>query len=397
MIIAETGWQRVAALFQRWGVRYSQLAMTRGERIRRRSARGLAALGVVGFLVLAGGAPAWADTARSGEWHLPYLRIPDAQQITQGDGITVALIDTSVSPDQAELKGAVLTGTDATKGFAGTGQKSDSAHGTGLASLIAGRGRSATTGTLGVAPKAKILPVRVPAGAKALDLQESITWAVRNGAKVICLGVVSTTADPGWAPALEEAFRAGVVVVAPVGDRTEKVTWPAAYPGVVAVAAMDRYGKRASFSATGPEVLLAAPGAAIISPGSHGAYPRSDSTADAAAITAGIVALVMAKYPELPTIEVVNRLTSTATAAGESGRDREYGYGIVHPVSALTQTVPLLSPSAVPTVSALPTPGPPTAVAERPGSRNWPLAGAVAIVVLGILAVLVVAIPDRRR
>jgi len=361
----------------------------------RRGVRGLAALTVVGGFVLAGAAPAWADSARTGEWHLAYLRISEAQQITQGDGVTVAVIDTGVNPDQAELKGSVLTGADATRGFTGTGQKAESAHGTGLAGLIAGHGKTAETGTLGIAPKAKILPVRVPASPKAVDLQEAVTWAIRNGAQVVCLGLTSG-ADPGWAAVLQEAFHAGVVVVAPVGDRTGKVTWPAAYPGVVAVAGIDKTGNHVSLSATGPEVVIAAPAIGVTSPAAHGQYQHVDSTATAAALTAGVAALLKAKFPNLSTAELVNRLTVSATAAGGAGRDNEYGYGIVQPVAALTQVVPPLSPSPTPSASALPTPGPPTAAADPPGSRKWPLAGAVLIAVLGVAAVLVVSIPDRR-
>jgi subtilisin family serine protease len=144
------------------------------------------------------------------------------------------------------------------------------------------------------------------------------------------------------------------VVVAAVGNAPEvsQVVYPAAYPGVVAVAGVDKDGNHAGFSVTGPEVVLSAPAVAMKSTGPGGQYRTgTGGTSDATAIVAGAAALVRAKFPSLSAVEVIHRLTATAIDKGPRGRDDQYGYGIVNLVGALTADVPPLRPSSSPTPS----------------------------------------------
>src|SRR5205814_6835417 len=112
----------------------------------------------------------------------------------------------------------------------------------------------------------------------------------------------------------------------------------------------------------------------------------SGGTSDATAITAGVVALIRSKYPTMSAVDVIHRLTATATDKGPKGRDDQYGYGIVNPYAALTADVPSASPApdASPSTSG---------VAEAPratraGSRVLVIAlGAVAAVALVVLGV----------
>jgi subtilisin family serine protease len=84
----------------------------------------------------------------------------------------------------------------------------------------------------------------------------------------------------------------------------------------------------------------------IVSTGAFGRYVTGDGTSNSTAIVAGVVALVRAKYPHLSAVEVIRRLTATATDRGKPGRDDEYGYGIVNPVGALTADLPPSTPSS---------------------------------------------------
>lgn len=300
--------------------------------------------------------PARADSIRDRQWYLGFLRIPQAQQVSEGDGVVVAVVDTGVNSKQPELSGNLLPGYDNNLGL--NGWSDDDGHGTAMASIIAAHGTSAASGTLGIAPKAKLLPVKVGVSGDNLTasgVTAGIYWAVDHGAKVINLSLAGgeTRFED---EALRGALAADVVVVAGVGNRPEdtKVGFPAAYPGVVAVAGVDQSGGHAEVSVTGPEVVLSAPAVDIVAPRHDLLYGSGTGTSDAAAIVSGVVALVRAKYPNLSAREVVHRLTATAIDKGPPGRDDEYGYGIVNPVAALTADVPPLpaSPSAGPTKPA---------------------------------------------
>jgi subtilisin family serine protease len=191
----------------------------------------------------------------------------------------------------------------------------------------------------------RILPVRSARLINDLGAKDDagISWAAKHGAKVICLAA-SVQASPPLRRSVLEALAANVVVVSAAGNRPDvtSVSFPAAYPGVVAAAGVDRNGNHAEISVTGPEVVLAAPAVDVVSTNAGGGYRTGTGTSDATAIIAGAAALVRAKFPKLSAEEVVHRLTATAIDKGPPGRDDEYGYGIVDLVGALTKDVPPL-------------------------------------------------------
>src|SRR5207249_3944364 len=131
--------------------------------------------------------------------------------------------------------------------------------------------------------------------------------------------------------AVEDALRADVVIVAAMGntDTDTKVDCPACYHGVVAVGGVDRNGGHAPISVTGPQMLVSAPATDIESAEPNNSYGVAEGTSDATAITAGVVALIRSRYPTMPAVDVIHRLTTTAIDKGAKGRDDVYGYGIV--------------------------------------------------------------------
>jgi subtilisin family serine protease len=209
-----------------------------------------------------------------------------------------------------------------------------------------------------------------------------VRWATDNGAKVVS---ISAGGDPSrdTQKAIENAIAHDVVVVAGVGNTPDlsQVAYPAAYPGVVAVAGVDRDGKRASISVTGPQAVLSAPAVDVVSTNPGDKYGNSRGTSDATAIVAGAAALVRAKFPNLSAIEVIHRLTATAIDKGPQGRDDQYGYGIVNLVGALTADVPPLrtSPSA--------TPSTPVAAAPKGGASPliWLFIGTGLVLVIAVV------------
>ncbi|MEU7849700.1 S8 family serine peptidase [Micromonospora parva] len=308
---------------------------------------------------------------RADQWHLVTLASEEANRISQGEGVTVAVPDTGVYP-HPDLKGNLLRGVDLTQaGGGGDGQGDQNSHGTGMAGLIAAHGHEGSRGARGIAPKAKILPIISSTAdnqSSPDNLGRAIDYAVSSG-----VGVISISSAGGSSPALRRAIReailANIVVVAAAGNRPAdtEVGYPASEDGVLAVGGVDRSSARAAISVTGPEIDVVAPAVDIYSTSIDGKYRRGTGTSDATAIVAGAAALIRSKYPYLPAREVAHRLTATAVDKGPPGRDDEYGYGVIDLVAALTADVP---PLGFESVSAPAGAGPTTTAAASPGGQD---------------------------
>jgi type VII secretion-associated serine protease mycosin len=340
---------------------------------------------LAGFVLITGSwvAPARADRYRDAQWYLKSLKVAEAQRISRGAGVTVAVIDSGVWAGHPDLQGAVLPGANVL-GDGGDGRKDINGHGTQMASIIAARGRSGGRGILGIAPEAKILPVRPDDG--PLLVSDAIKWSVDHGAKVINMSFV-VLEDGQLADAVKQATASDVVLVAASGNDGQggfEGEYPAAYPDVLGVGATDRDGKVASFSHHGPQVDIVAPGAdiAMADLASSGSYAIGNGTSQAAAVVSGAAALIRSKYPELSAAQVVQRLTSTAVDKGPPGRDDAYGYGELDLMAALTA-----KPSTEPTTAG------PTAADAPPASQpdsGGNGSGIPPIVIIGIGAVVLV-------
>ncbi|MEU2515714.1 type VII secretion-associated serine protease mycosin [Streptomyces syringium] len=308
-------------------------------------------------LVALPAAPARADTIRAQEWALDALRTQDAWKTTKGAGITVAVLDTGVDEGHPDLEGQVLPGKDLVGFGARRGDRAWARHGTAMAGIIAGRGHGEdrADGVLGIAPEAKILPVRViledkdPARPRARTarggaLADGIRWAADHGADVInlSLGDDSDSAhpEPREDAAVRYALSKGAVVVASAGNGGEHgdhVSYPAAYPGVIAAAAVDRYGSRAAFSTRRWYATVSAPGVDVVIADPDRRYYEGWGTSAAAAFVSGAVALVRAAHPGLSPAQIRDLLTSTARDAPRGGRSDALGAGLVDPAAAIAR------------------------------------------------------------
>jgi type VII secretion-associated serine protease mycosin len=342
------------------------------------------------------GTPALADT-RDDQWHLNYLKVEQAHRISTGKGVTVAVIDSGVAK-HPDLSG-VVKGTDFFKA-GGNGRTDLTGHGTSMAGLIAAHGNSRQH-ALGIAPDAKIIPIRVLGKGKTLSsLGPALRYAISHGAKVINISLGGGL-DPDDIQGIKEAEKADVVVIAAAGNKPDAtaVSAPAFLEGVVAVGAVDRNGKKAAISVSGKALDLTAPGQDIASTSRTGGYiVGQDGTSDAAAIVSGAAALLRSKYPDMSAAEVVERLESTAVDKGAPGVDPDYGHGIVDIVAALGEdTVPSAAPAPTTTTTAAAAPTPaPQAEPEPAGSNTPVIAGGIAAVVL-LLGGLVAFLLTRRR
>jgi len=345
--------------------------------------------------------PAKADAVRDGEWHLAFLDMARVHQVSQGDGVTVAVIDDGINGNHPDLVGNVLPGLSLLPSHPGNGWDDVDAHGTAMAGLIAGHGRNGGgDGVLGIAPRAKILPIQTMSGADPGTSEmdgAAVEAAVQRGARVISISI-GRSLSAALRDAVARAQRADVVIVAGAGNRPDsQVTWPARYDGVVAVAAVDRQGNHADISVTGRQVVIAAPGVDIKAADTGNGYGTGSGTSLSTAVTAGVVALIRAKFPTMPATEVIHRLTATAIDKGPKGRDDEYGYGIVNPYAALTADIPPLAASSSPTAPATTTATtPPANASPRSGGSRT---GVIIAVIAGaaIIATVVVIGLIRRR
>ncbi|MFB9239357.1 type VII secretion-associated serine protease mycosin [Plantactinospora siamensis] len=367
-------------------------------RVARRPAVALSALALsaIGAVVLPA-APASADDIRDRQWQLRTLHVAEAQRITQGEGIVVAVLDSGVDANHPDLKGNVLPGLDLFDGKAkGQVDRDPGGHGTSMASLIAGHGHGPGNrdGVLGIAPKAKILPVTVERkGYPALGgaLATAVTWAVDQGADVINVSLAGGTNDD-LERAVEYAWDKNVLVVAGAGNKETNlgVNWPAAYPPCLAVTNVGPDGKISPNAVTGEEIDIAAPGVNVVGATPGGRYATATGSSNSTAIVSGAAALVRAKYPNLSTHDVFGRLIETSKDAGPKGFDETFGWGSLDLMNALTG-----QPDGRASKTAEPTPSDTAAALlpeanESPNSKWDKIRGAGLFFL--ILAVLVLAV-----
>ncbi|MEU1170322.1 S8 family serine peptidase [Streptomyces microflavus] len=294
-------------------------------------------------LVFAGVAqPAAAADVQPKQWYLSAMQAEEMWKISTGKGIKVAVIDTGVNPNTPSLKGQVLKGFDAT-GAAGDENDDYDGHGTNMAELIAGTG--AGGGLKGLAPGAKIIPMRVTDtefqkkhSVNARDFEDAIRAAADSEAKIISMSFGSLYSTRGEREAVKYAESKGKLFFAAVGNdgagRNEE-EYPAAYPQVVGVASADRNGKVAEYSQNGNTVDIAAPGQEIPQwcDNSFQRYCDGGSgTSAATAIASASAALVWSANPDWTANQVLNVLFDTAGRDWEKGTLSKYlGHGLIRP------------------------------------------------------------------
>ncbi|MHB9758399.1 S8 family serine peptidase [Streptomyces sp. BYX5S] len=313
-----------------------------------RALRAVGAAAAAGALLFAAAPTASADQVRNGQWPLTAWSADKIWKVATGKGVTVAVIDDGVDADHPDLKNNVLAGKDFESGDDDASPEDGDSHGTSMAGDIAGHGHGANggDGVKGLAPEAKILPIRDLGGS---CFAESIRYAVDRGAQVINIsqGVSNCADESAVLSAISYANEKGTPVVISTGNEGENADkmLPVSYPGVVGVGAVSSSGEVWSNSNYGKVVLLTAPGVEVVSTGTGPTgYTKGQGTSDSAAYVSGALALLQQKFPDLTPGQLVNRLVKTAglpaSAKGASLPDEHYGYGYIQPLAALTKDIP---------------------------------------------------------
>ena len=329
-----------------------------------------------------------------------------------GSGVTVAVIDSGVDADHPQLAGKVLPGRDFFLVGTLPGNYDCDSHGTAVASIIAAD-PAPGVGFHGVAPGARILPVRVTDRAQddngqsdPLDpgtLANGIRYAADQGARVINLSLSGRQDFPAVHDAIGYAQAKGALIVAAAGNRPGQApsdptqSYPAQYDGVLGVGAIDNAGNRADESQTGPYVDIVAPGKAVVAAHRVRGHDYWDGTSFAAPFVAATAALVWAAWPQLTAQQVASRLIATADLAPGGLGSMEYGAGVVDPYRAVTEGLSG-QPAAMPPVTT-PRPDPAAERAAAWWQGRSQLAGLAAIAVLAaiLLAAAAYAVVKRGR
>jgi len=247
-------------------------------------------------------------------WGVECIGAPKAWQEAAGEKVKVAILDTGIDVSHPDLK-ANIRGTKNIK-FPGWEAGDGNGHGTHVAGIIAALNNN--FGVVGVAPRAEIYAVKIfnrRGNGYISEIIAGLDWALQNKMQVVNMSFGTTRPSQALEEAVRRCVQAGMVLVAAAGNegKENSVMYPARYPGVIAVSAIDRKNNLASFSSRGPEVTVAAPGVDILSTFRGGKYRAMSGTSMACPHVAGVAALVLSRDGHISGRQVVKTITSTAT------------------------------------------------------------------------------------
>jgi thermitase len=271
------------------------------------------------------------------QWNLPLIDTTQGWTIEKGSkDIIVGIVDTGVDLNHPDLKSQLLPGYNVITGD--TNPQDDVGHGTHVAGVISALVNN-NIGVAGMTWYNPILPVKVldnTGAGSTYAVAQGIIWAADHGAKVINMSL-GNYADANFLhDAIKYAYDKDIVLIAASGnDNTERPGYPAAYPEVFAVAAIDSQQNKAPFSNYGDYIDVTAPGVNIASTYPNNQYAALSGTSMASPHVTALAALIRSANPLLKNTEVMDIMRKTAIDLGTPGRDKLYGYGQIDVVQAL--------------------------------------------------------------
>jgi|WetSurMetagenome_2_1015567.scaffolds.fasta_scaffold06850_3 subtilisin len=271
-------------------------------------------------------------------WNIQQINADKVQAaMTNGTGVRVAVIDTGIDYTHPDLVGVyaggynVLTGTD--------DPMDDNGHGTHCSGILAATGSS--KGIYGTAPGISLYGVKVLSAkgeGRMSDVIQGIFWAKNNSMQVASMSLGSSKDSQALHDAVDDASANGVLIVAAAGNSGvasgvgDTMGYPGKYDSVLAVAAVNKYNHRASWSGTGSNLSVSAPGVNIRSTIPGAAYAIYSGTSMATPHVAGVAALVYSAHSNWTNLQVRQQIESTATPLGNTWF---YGAGLVNATAAV--------------------------------------------------------------
>lgn len=273
------------------------------------------------------------------DWGLALTGVPEVWKKTKGAGVKVAVLDTGVAMEHPDLKNQIIEARDFTRSAFGVYDKQG--HGTHCCGVIAAEENGA--GVIGVAPESKLIVGKAlgdDGSGQGRDIANAIDWAVVVGARIISMSLGSPFDDIYIHAAVKRAVSKGVIVICAAGNEgqnTKHTNFPGAIkPESFTVAAIDKMGRVAEYSSSGPEVDVAAPGSDVLSCYPPSGYARLSGTSMATPFVAGVVALVLSAGVPIESVHVLRELVKkSAIDSGLPGHDASFGWGLIHPGAML--------------------------------------------------------------
>ncbi|WP_245602193.1 S8 family peptidase [Peribacillus kribbensis] len=274
---------------------------------------------------------------RKYQWNLPAIQTEGGWTISKGSrDVVIAVVDTGVDLGHPDLRNRIMKGYNVvSKNF---NPDDDNGHGTHVAGIIASETNN-LRGIAGITWYNRIMPIKVmneKGYGNAFDVARGIIWAADHGADVINLSLGNYQPSAVMHEAVKYAFKRNVVITTAAGnDNTDQPSFPAAYPEVLCVSAVDYNGKRASFSNYGEYVDVTAPGVDIPSTYFHSQYAALSGTSMASPHAAALAGLMKSKNRGLKNYEIMKIMKSSSYDLGQKGTDPYYGDGLIDIKSAL--------------------------------------------------------------
>jgi subtilisin len=277
-------------------------------------------------------------------WCLQQIGMNPDYNIATGSGVKVAVLDTGIDLNHPDFAGSVIEGDNAKSFVAGESVQDGNGHGTHCAGVIGGSRKPASGIRYSVAPDVDLVIGKVlnnkgfGSDDKILDAMD---WAKVQGAKVISMSLGSDRPINQPYASLYESIAEtlsdeGILIVAAAGNNsnrpyfTQPVNNPAACPSIKAVAAIDRNRKVASFSSAQNDKIgtldISAPGVAVYSTYTNGAYNTISGTSMATPHIAGVAALYYQLNPSLSPTEIWQLILANALTLGDV---IDYGFGLI--------------------------------------------------------------------
>jgi subtilisin family serine protease len=282
------------------------------------------------------------DAMQKFGWSITAFDLPSAWAKCRGEGVKVAVLDTGCDLDHPDLKANILPGINLVN--PSKEPWDDNNHGTHVAGIIAAENNE--IGMVGVAPHAKIMPVKVldsHGNGDLVAVAKGIRWAADNGADLICMSLGSPNPVQEVRKAIQYAQKKGVVCFVAAGNSglTKRVFYPADYSETIAIGSIDENMNRSNFSNTGENLDFMAPGNRIISTVPDNWYAVLSGTSMAAPFVAGLGALLLSharskgKAELLRTadgyIEEFKKHTTQISDANLKDNKFYQGFGIIDP------------------------------------------------------------------
>ena len=289
------------------------------------------------------------------QWHHTNIKSATGWDIAKGEGVTIAILDTGVDPNHSDISFSDQPGWNF---YDNNSNSSDiGGHGTKVAGSAAATANN-TIGVAGVAPFAKILPIRIASPdtyAMFSAMASGITYAANHGARVANISFSGACNSAAVLSAANYLRSKGGVFVASAGNSGADNGYLAS-DSVTCVSATGSNDLRTSWSSWGLSTDVTAPGSGIYSTVNGGGYGAVSGTSFSSPITAGLYALLFSINPALTPAQADNIIFSTAKDVGTAGWDSNYGHGLIDVTKAValasstkgTMAVPDTTPPSVP-------------------------------------------------